>query len=212
MQETLYTGQWSLSPLQSRHLGTSYSSPNCHQLPCRNFLNLINGLKSLPFSKVILVLGKARSHRVSNLGCRGVESPGWFDVLPKNFAWEMMHELAHCSDEATNHQLSIDAAFWIIQIVSIEECSSFMQNLMQICWPTYSVILNVMATQYTCSLNGTYCLHWLVQRSCHCSHVCIPVHSPWLPGYIDVRQNVVILTMAGLFPDRPHHILENKHP
>ena len=26
------------------------------------------------------------------------------------------------------------------------------------------------------------------------------VHSPWLPGYIDVMQNIlVILTMAGLF-------------
>ena len=33
----------------------------------------------------------------------------------------------------------------------------------------------------------------------------IPVHSPWPPGYIDVTQTVlIILTMAGLFPDRPH--------
>ena len=35
-------------------------------------------------SKVILVLGKARSHRVPNLGCRGAESRGWFDISPKN--------------------------------------------------------------------------------------------------------------------------------
>ena len=34
-------------------------------------------------SKVILVLGKARSHRTPNLGCTGAESPGWFDVLQK---------------------------------------------------------------------------------------------------------------------------------
>ena len=34
-------------------------------------------------SKVILVLGKARSLRMPNLGCRGTESPGWFDVSPK---------------------------------------------------------------------------------------------------------------------------------
>ena len=33
IQETLYIGQWRLSPLQSRHLGTPYSSPSCHQLP-----------------------------------------------------------------------------------------------------------------------------------------------------------------------------------
>ena len=32
----------------------------------------------------------------------------------------------------------------------------------------------------------------------------IPVHSPWLPGYVDVTQTVlIILTMVGLFPDRP---------
>ena len=36
-----------------------------------------------PLSKVTLVLGKARSCRVPNLGCRGTESPGWFDILPK---------------------------------------------------------------------------------------------------------------------------------
>ena len=33
----------------------------------------------------------------------------------------------------------------------------------------------------------------------------IPVHSPWLPGYIVVVQTILlILTMAGLFPDRHH--------
>ena len=36
------------------------------------------------FSKLILVLGKAKSHRVPNLGYRGAESPGSFDFSPKN--------------------------------------------------------------------------------------------------------------------------------
>ena len=49
IQETLYMGQWRLSPLQSRHLGTSHSSPNHRQLPGHIFLNLINNL--LPFNK-----------------------------------------------------------------------------------------------------------------------------------------------------------------
>ena len=36
----------------------------------------------------------------------------------------------------------------------------------------------------------------------------IPVHSPWLPGYMDVRQIVlIILTMAGLFLDRPRILM-----
>ena len=42
IQEKLYKGQCHLSPLPSRHLGTSHSSPSCHQLPHHFFL------KSLP--------------------------------------------------------------------------------------------------------------------------------------------------------------------
>ena len=38
--------------------------------------------------KVISVLGRARSCRVPNLGCREAESPGWFDVSPKISAWD----------------------------------------------------------------------------------------------------------------------------
>ena len=35
--------------------------------------------------------------------------------------------------------------------------------------------------------------------------MCIPAHCPWLPGYTDVAQTLlIILTMVGLFPDRPH--------
>ena len=73
----------------------------------------------------------------------------------------------------------------------------------------YSVFLNVRATQYTCSLKGICHPHWLVQRSRHCSHMLIPVHSPWLPGYIYITQTIlVILIMVGLLPDRPHIITE----
>ena len=41
------------------------------------------------FSKVISVLGKARSFRVPNLGCWGVESPGRFDVSQKKTLHQM---------------------------------------------------------------------------------------------------------------------------
>ena len=156
-------------------------------------------------SKVILVLGKARSLRAPNLGCRGTESSGWFDILPKNSAWDMMHEQACCWDDASSHHLPITSAFWSIQIVSVEECSSLIQKLMQIRCSAHSVTWNVTATQCTCSLNGIYRPHWLVQWSRHCSCMCIPVHSPWLPGYMDVVQTILfMLTMAGLFLDRSH--------
>ena len=69
----------------------------------------------------------------------------------------------------------------------------------------YSVILNAMATQYTCSLNGISHSHWLVEWNSQCSHLRIPVHSPGLPGYINVTQTIlIILSMARLFQDRPH--------
>ena len=152
-----------------------------------------------------VVLGKARSHRVPTLGCSGAESPMWFGVFPKNSAGDVMHEHMCCCDEAADHQLPIVAVFWVIRIVSMEECSSLMENLMQICCSTPSAILNAMATQYMCSLNDVcHHPHWLVQWSHHCSCTC-PVHSLWLPGYMDVVQTVlVILTMAGLFLDQPY--------
>ena len=79
------------------------------------------------------------------------------------------------------------------------------QNLMLIPCCTHSVILNVMATQYTCSLSPVYHPHWLVQWSCHCSHMHIPIHCPWLPGYMGVTQTILIIsTMVELFLDRPH--------
>ena len=113
-------------------------------------------------------------------------------------------------DEAANHQLPIATGFWIIWIASTEECSNLTQNLMQIHCSTHSDILNVMATQYRCSLNGVYRPHWLVQWSCHCSRMHIPVLSPQLPGYIIVEQTVlVILTMAGLLQDRPRTYIRN---
>ena len=157
---------------------------------------------------VILVLGKARSHRVLNLGCRGwwVTSVIW--SFTKNSAQDVIHEWARCRAEATNHQLPIAVPFWIFWRVSVQECSSLMQNLMQIHCSSLSVILNVTATQYTCSLNGIYHPHWLVQWIHHCSYMCISVHSPWLPGYTDVTQTIlVILTIAGVFLDRHYSIL-----
>ena len=40
---------------------------------------------------VISVLRKARSCSVPNLGCRGTESPRWFDVSPKISAWDVIY-------------------------------------------------------------------------------------------------------------------------
>ena len=130
------------------------------------------------------------------------------------FRRKTLHEtrcMSRC-DETASPQLPIAAAFWIIQTVFMKECSGLTQNWMPVCSSTHSITLNVMVTQYTCSLTGVYHPHWLVQRNSHCSHMRIPVHSPWLPGYIDVEQTVLLmLTMSTLFPDGPiiTHLSEN---
>ena len=115
VQETLYVGQWCFSPPQSRHFWdlTQFSqSPSATLLyfPESHWWSEISSL-----SRLILVFGKARSHRVPNLGCRGPESPGWYNISPRKSAWDTMHERAGCRDEAANHQLPIAVAFWIIQ-------------------------------------------------------------------------------------------------
>ena len=55
-------------PLQNRHLGTSQSSPNCHQLPYCIVLNLINGLKSIMWTLIqILALTFTTMSKLSDL-------------------------------------------------------------------------------------------------------------------------------------------------
>ena len=156
----------------------------------------------IPFlSKVILVWGKARSVRAPNLGCRGAESPEWFDFAKKNCMrrdtwvdalswWSCQSPVAH-SCSLLNHL--------------VEECPSLMQNLMHIHYSTLS--FSIWRPHSTCA-HSTVSIqppHWLAEQSRHCSHMHIPVYCPWLSGYINVMQTVlIILAMAGLFPDRCH--------
>ena len=138
-------------------------------------------------SKVILVLGKARSHRAPNLGCRGTELPGRFGVSPKNCMrrdvctgtlwWSCQSPVAH-SCGLLNYPNIVSTEEWMFKLNINKICADY----------TCSVILNMTATQYTCSFSGLYHPHCLIQWSCHCSRMHIPVHSPWLPGDIDVTQ------------------------
>ena len=67
----------------------------------------------------------------------------------------MMHEQVHCHGEAANHQLPI----------ALPYLNSFCGGMFKLNAKfdadslLYSVILSVMATQCTCSLNGIYHFH-----------------------------------------------------
>ena len=105
--------------------------------------------------------------------------------------------------EAANHQLPAATAFCI---VSVEERSGLIYNLMQIHRSAHSVILNVTATQDTCSLSG-------VHRPPRTSTVksSLFTHAPSSPlslaaGLQDVVQTIlIVLTMDGLFPAQTWH-------
>ena len=112
--------------------------------------------------------------------------------------------------EAANHQLPIAVAFWIIWIVSVEECSRLMQNLMQVLDANsllYSFShFDTTATQYRCSFNGVYHPHWLVQWSCHYSLMCILVHSLSLAARLHrcwANHSCYINNGWTFFPDSP---------
>ena len=155
--------------------------------------------------KDILILGKARSVSEPNLGCRRCWVTGWFDVLPKKSAWDMMHKRAHYCDEAANHQLPISVVFWIIQITSMEQCSCL--NLMQIC---------CLLSHFECDGHTVYMLTqrhllpcWLVPGSHHCSCMRIPVHSPWLPGYLNVVQTIHYINNGWTFSRQTLYLLSS---
>ena len=91
----------------------------------------------------------------------------------------------------------------VIRTVSAEECSSFMWNLMQSHCSTHSVIWvwQPHSTHAHCMASTTP--HCVVQWSRHCSHICIPVLSLCISGYINIMQTILImLTIVGFFLDR----------
>ena len=114
----MYIGQWHLSPLQRRNLGTSHTSPNYHQLPHHIFLNLIDCLiNTLPVQRWFWFreMSEVAGSQIWIVG-------GWTTwviwCFTKNSVLDKIYEWAHCHDEAANHQLPIAMAFWIIWIVS----------------------------------------------------------------------------------------------
>ena len=72
IQEILYVGQWCLSSLQNKHLGTSHSSPNHHQMPCARVFSWLSVMVwNLLLFKGDFGSGKTRGHRTPNMGCWG---------------------------------------------------------------------------------------------------------------------------------------------
>ena len=80
-------------------------------------------------SKMISVLGKAKSRRAPIWAVEGLNHLGDLMFHQKNSARDVIHEWT-CHDKAANHQLPVAAALWMVWIVFVEECPSLTQNLM----------------------------------------------------------------------------------
>ena len=183
IQETLYIGQWRLIPFKVAPWDlTQFSqSPSAAPLyfPESHRWSEISSL-----SKVILILEKPEvsGHQIwSVVGLRQLgdlmfhETPctrhdAWEGTL---LWWSCQSPVAH-SCGFLNHQNSFPGGMFKLNTKSDADLL------------LYLFILNATATQYAWSLNGVYHPHWLVQWSRHCSPMCIPVYSSWLPGYINV--------------------------
>ena len=158
---------------------------------------------------MILVLGEARSHRASNLGCRGLNHLG--DLMFHKKSKNKQKNCLRC--EAWVGTL----LWWSCQVPLAHSCgllnhpNSFRGGMFKLNTKFDADPLLYSLRNFECDsqtvhrLNSIYCPQWLVQWSCHCSCMSILVHLLWLPGYISVVQTVlVILIMALLFLDIPY--------
>ena len=167
-----------------------------------------------PISKVILVLGKARISRASDLGCKGMShlSDLMFGQKVLQETWCMSEcivmmklpiTVAHSCGLLTHLNISCRGMFKPNAKFDVD---SLLYLLGHFDWDRHTVQVHMLTQQHLRP-------HWLVQWSRHCSHMFIPVHSPWLPGYIDVTQTIlIILTMVGLFPHRLCIYHQNFYP
>ena len=202
IQETVYIGQWCLSPLQSRHLGTSHSSFGCHQLPHYIFLNLIDGLKSLPFQRWCWFWKKPEvtGHQVWAVGglshliwCfvkKCTRCVAWADML---LWWSCQSPVAH-SCGLLNHANSFHGGMFKITEKFDEDLLLYFLSHFE-----------KMVTKYTChSIASTHpppttTVKWTLFTHAQHSPLSLAATLYWCGQTI-----LFTLTMAGFFPDRPH--------
>ena len=113
-----------------------------------------------PF-KVNFSFGKSQKLHSIKSGLYMAESPGWFNVSPKNCmrcdTWAGVLSWQSCQ--------SLVSHSWIMQIVSMEVCSSLKQNLMQICCCTQSFWMRWPQGTHAHLMASTHPRHHLIKSS-----------------------------------------------
>ena len=155
---------------------------------------------------MILVLVKSRSCKSPNLGCAGAKSPGWFDVSPKSSAYDVMHEWVHwwsCQSPVAhscsllNHLNSLHRGMLKFNAV-FDAYSLFYSQLFWMWWPHATHAHSVASTApLTSTVKSSLFTH------VHSSPLCLAARL-----HDAVQTVLIILTMVGLFPDRPQMFTE----
>ena len=150
IQETLYIRQWYLCPLQSRHLGTSHSSPVAISCPII-FCWISSTIWSLFSFKGDFNFGKSQK-------LQGAES-GLYGDLVTWVIWCFTKKLCMSCDARIGIMSWWSCQSPVVHSYSLlNHLNSFHRTMFKLNAKfdadslLYSVILNVTATQYMCSL------------------------------------------------------------
>ena len=143
---------------------------------------------------MILVWGKAKSHRAPDLGCRGLSH-----LRDLMFLQNTLHEMWCMSRLVVVRKLPVSCC---PSCGLLNYLNSFHGGMFKL-----NGKFDADSLLHLLILNdghSVYCPHWLVQWSCHRWHMHIPVHVPWLPGHTHAAQTVLAtVTMTGPLPCRP---------
>ena len=208
IQETLYIWQWHLSLLQIRILDLN-SSPSCPQLPHCSFLNLISSVKSLPFQRCFS-FGKSQMSQGNKSGLQGRWVTWVIWCFPPK---KTLHQTWCMSKRVFVIKLPITSCPYAHSCGLLNYPNSFRGETFKLNAKLDAEdSLFYSLSHFECN---SHTVHMLTQwhllpplTSTVKSPLITHVHSSplfSLPSYINVVQTVlIILTMAGLFLDRPH--------
>ena len=162
IQETLYIGQWHLSPLQSSTLGPHTVLPFAISSPIV-FSWILSMVWNLFLFKGDFSFGKRQKLQGVKSGLSGAESPGWFDV----FCWKTLHEMWCVSGHVVVMKLPVTSC---PQLRPLNLPKSFRGGMFKLNTKFNAHSLFYWLSRFECnnhtihmSLNGIYRPHWLVQ-------------------------------------------------
>ena len=166
---------------------------NCPQLPHHTFLNLIDGPNLFPFKSDFSFEKSQKSqgnlYTVNTLRCSACCRPSRMWITFNGFSTIF---------EAFVPHFYLHSTHYIIPKSSLYHPNGFCGGMFKLNTKFDADSSLYLLSHFECDGHTVHMLpQWLAQWRHHCSHRHIPVHSPWLPGYITVMQTVLVILTSG---------------